>query len=388
MVRIAVAGLGAQGRLYTQLITERVTSLELTAVCSTNARSTRTEAHREYATTLGVPLFTDFDELVNSGLVDAVVITTPHWSHPDLAAKALQAGVHVLLEKPAGVTSASVVALREVADAHPELSVAMMFNQRANPLYRDLHALISSGELGRLRHTNWMITHWWRPDAYYTSSPWRASWAGEGGGVLVNQAPHQFDLWQWLCGDVQRCFARARFGFRRDIEVEDEVSALVEFADGATGTLTTGTNDLVGTDRLEMLFDRGKILVTDSADVTVWRYTDDEREIARSISPADAALVPSGAFDRSVFHTVTTQHYDSPWGVQHALTLQNFGEHIADGAPLLAGLDEGLAQVRLANAMHLSAWTGTDVDLTTFDDRAYAVALNERVVASGGDPIL
>lgn len=387
MVRIAVAGLGSQGRLYAQLISERVSSLELTAVCSTNPHSTQVESHREYATTLDVPLFTSFDELVHSGTVDAVVITTPHWSHPDLATRAIRAGVHVLLEKPAGVTSASVVALREVALAHPQVSVAMMFNQRANPLYRDLHGLISSGALGKLRHTNWMITHWWRPDAYYASSPWRASWVGEGGGVLVNQAPHQFDLWQWLCGDAQRCFARARFGFRRDIEVEDEVSALVEFADDATGTLTTGTNDLVGTDRLEMLFDRGKILVTDSADVTVWRYSDDERQIARSISRAEAALVPSGAFDRSVFHTATTTHYDSPWGVQHALTLENFGSHLTDGTPLLSGLDEGLAQVRLANAMHLSAWTGADVDLTTFDDQAYVRALDERVVASGGAPI-
>ncbi|EPH00265.1 hypothetical protein HMPREF1531_02373 [Propionibacterium sp. oral taxon 192 str. F0372] len=383
MVRIAVAGLGAQGRLYAQLITGQIPDLELAALCATNPRSTRVESHREFAATHGVPLFTSFTEMLDSGTVDAVVITTPHWSHPGLATDAITRGIHVLLEKPAGVTSQSVVRLAATAAAHPQASIAMMFNQRANPLYRDLHGLISSGALGRLRHTNWMITHWWRPDAYYNSSSWRASWAGEGGGILVNQAPHQLDLWQWLCGNVQRCFSRARFGFRRDIEVEDEVSALVEFPDGATGTLTTCTNDLVGTDRLELLFDEGKVIVDDSADVTVWRYVDDERAIARSISPADAALVPSGVFDRSSFHSATTTHYESPWGVQHALALQNFAEHIADGTPLFAGLAEGLAQVRLANAMHLSAWTGADIDLVNFDDDAYAQALAEKITAAG-----
>ena len=386
-VRVGIVGLGAQGRTYAGLLLDgRVPALELTALCSANPHSSRTADHAEYAAGLGVPFFADYPSLLAAGAVDAVIITTPHYEHPDQAMAALDAGLHVLLEKPAGVYTKHTAALFEHAAQRPELTLAMMFNQRANQLYRDLKQLTDSGELGALRATSWQITGWWRPDAYYNSSAWRASWGGEGGGVLVNQAPHQLDLWQWLCGPATRVFARVGFGSHRDIPVEDEVSALVEFGAGVTGTFVTRTHDLVGTDRLELLYDRGKIVVTDSAQVTIWRYTDDERTISRELSAEDAAKVPSGAFDRSQFWTTETREYTSKWGEQHAATMQNFGEHIADGVPLLAPGADGILGVRLANGMHLSAWTGADIDLTSFDDDAYLAELNKRIAAEGRYP--
>lgn len=387
-VRLGVVGVGVQGRLYAELVsTGRAPSLRLSALCSANPKSRSHQDHAATAAGLGVPLFTDYIEMLDSGEVDAVVITVPHFEHPRFAAEAIERGVHVLLEKPAGIYGKQVTRMLDVAAEHPQTTLAMMFNQRANPLYADLKALIDSGELGGLRRVSWLISHWWRPDAYYSSSPWRASWGGEGGGVLVNQAPHQLDLLTWLCGMPQRCFARIQFGYRRDIAVDDEVAALLEFDGGAAGTFNTCTNDLVGTDRLEMGFDRGRILVDDSARVTIWRYTDDEREIARQISPADAAKVPSGAFDRSVFYTADNREYSSPWGEQHALLLDNFGQHIIAGTPLIAPGADGLNSVRLANAMYLSAWQGTDIELASMDDEAFVTQLNRRVREEGRFPV-
>lgn len=387
-VRLGVVGVGAQGRMYAKLVASgRAPSLTLAALCSANPQSTSRQSHQQLAAEMGVPLFTDFGQLLRSGEVEAVVITTPHYQHPQMGIEALQSGVNVLLEKPAGVYTRQVRELLRVADQRRDLTLAMMFNQRANPLYADLKQAIDAGTYGALRHTIWQITHWWRPDAYYTSSPWRASWGGEGGGVLVNQAPHQLDLWQWLCGMVTRCFARVQFGYRRDIPVDDEVNALVEFAGGASGTFMTCTNDLVGTDRLELLFDRAKVVVDDSATITTWHFVDDERAIARAVSPADAALVPSGAFDRSQFYSADTRTYSSPWGEQHALVLDNFGLNILEGTPLIAPGRQGIDSVRLANAMHLSAWTGADIEMASFDEDRYLAELNARIAAEGRYPL-
>ena len=387
-VRLGVVGVGSQGRMYAQLVASgRAPSLSLGALCSANPQSNSRQSHQQFASELGVSLFTDYGQLLRSGEVEAVVITTPHYQHPQMAIEALQFGINVLLEKPAGVYTKQVAELLRVADQRHDLTLAMMFNQRANPLYADLKQAIDAGTYGQLRHTIWQITHWWRPDAYYTSSPWRASWGGEGGGVLVNQAPHQLDLWQWLCGKVTRCFARVRFGYRRDIPVDDEVNALVEFTGGASGTFMTCTNDLVGTDRLELLFDRAKIVVDDSSTITTWHFADDERAIARAVSHADAALVPSGAFDRSRFYSAETREYTSPWGEQHALVLDNFGLNILEGTPLIAPGRQGIDSVRLANAMHLSAWTGADIDMASFDEDRYLAELNARIAAEGRYPL-
>ena len=218
-----------------------------------------------------VPFYDDYIAMLDSGDVDAIVTCVPHYLHPEMGIEALKRNIHALVEKPAGVYTKQVKELNEFAASKPELSFAIMFNQRNNPLYKKLKEIVDNGEIGSIRRTNWIITNWWRPQGYYNSSEWRATWGGEGGGVLVNQAPHQLDLWQWICGVPQSVYAKVAYGFRRDIAVEDEVTAVVDYGDGATGVFVTATHDIVGTDRFEILGDQGKIVVEDCKIATVTR---------------------------------------------------------------------------------------------------------------------
>jgi predicted dehydrogenase len=262
-----------------------------------------------------------------------------------------------------------------------------MFNQRTNPLYVELKQLIDSGELGGMRHTSWIITTWWRPAEYYKQSPWRATWGGEGGGVLVNQAPHQLDLWQWLCGRPQRCFARLGFGFHRDIATESEVNAVVDFGDNRSGTFTTSTHDMIGTDRLEILFDQGKVVVEDSSKVTVTRLVRPEQVISDELTWDQVSQAFTGGLDASGYATTQTTEYSSQWGSQHASVLENFAQHILNGTPLIADAHEGRNGVLLANAMQLSAWLDEDVDMVNFPAERYLTELNRRIAAEGKFPI-
>lgn len=380
-VSLGIIGLGAQGGAYASFITEgRVPHLRVGAICDID------ETKRARADELGVPFFTDYREMLASGAVDAVVTTIPHYLHPEVGIAALEAGLHVLGEKPAAVYTRQARALVAAAEARPDQVFAIMFNQRTNPLYVDLKKLIDSGELGALRHTSWIITNWWRPQGYYEQSAWRATWGGEGGGVLVNQAPHQLDLWQWLCGSPQRCFAKCSFGFRRDIAVEDEVDAIVDFGDGASGHFMTCTHDIIGTDRLEILFDCGKIVVDDSRTVTVTRLARAEQDLSRNMSMAEVGLLFQGKLDLSDVMTTETRSYESVWGAQHCDVLENFARAVLFQEPLIAPGSDGLAGVRLANAMHLSAWTGEEIDMIDFDENRYLSELNARIAAEGVYP--
>lgn len=381
-LRLGIIGLGTQGGHYARLLAAgRVPHATLAAIAHRN------EAKRPEAEALGVPLVTDYRDLLARSDVDGVIVTVPHYLHPEIAIAALEAGRHVLVEKPAGVYTRQVQRMLDAAAAHPDLTAAIMFNQRVNPLYRDLHGLIAGGELGRLRHTSWIITTWWRPQSYYDQNPWRATWGGEGGGVLVNQAPHQLDLWQWLCGVPRSVFAKVGFGFRRRIAVEDEVTAVVDFGDGATGTFTTCTHDLAGTDRLEILLDRGKIVVENSRVATITRFSAPEQELSERLSLADAQRFVFGQGDASALMQVSTRTDDSSWADQHPAVIENFAAHVLDGTPLIAPLTDAVNGVRLANAIHLSAWTGREVSLDPFDEDAYLAELNRRIAAEGAFPL-
>ena len=378
VVRLGIVGLGAQGGMYAKLISGgRIDGMVLGAFADIDP------SKLIVAESYGVPFFEDYRSLLASGAVDAVVTTVPHYLHPVVAIRALSAGVHVLVEKPSGVYTAQVDELIAVAASHPELTFAIMFNQRTNPLYIDLHALLTSGALGALRHTSWIITTWWRPQAYYDQSEWRATWGGEGGGVLVNQAPHQLDLWQWLCGVPTSVFAKAAYGFRRDIAVEDEVNVLADFGGGATGSFITCTNDVIGTDRLEILGDRGKVVVENSTTVTSTRLVDSERDLSASMTASDVADLFRGRADTAQWMSSETRTYESAWGRQHSDVLRNFAANILDGTPLIAPGADGIHGVRLANAIHLSSWTGEEVTLATMDETRYLRELNRRIREEG-----
>jgi predicted dehydrogenase len=290
--------------------------------------------------------------------------------------------VHALVEKPAGVYTKQVAELNTFAAEHPELSFGIMFNQRNNPLYIRLKEIVDNGEIGAIRRSNWIITNWWRPQGYYDQSEWRATWGGEGGGVLVNQAPHQLDLWQWICGVPETVFAKVAYGFRRNIEVEDEVTAVVDYGDGVTGVFVTATHDLVGTDRFEILGDQGKIVVEGSKTATITRLKKPERELSESMDMDDVKKLFMGQLDSADLYTTEIIEFESAWGAQHAGVLENFAANILDGTPLLAPGSDGIKGVRLANAIHLSSWTGKEVSLDFAEDE-FLGELNSRIRSEG-----
>lgn len=306
--------------------------------------------------------------LMDSGLVNAVLIAVPHYDHPILAMEAFQRGLHVMVEKPAGVYTKKV---REMNEAAKRAGVVfgMMFNQRTNHVYRKMKELVDSGELGAIRRTNWIITDWYRPQAYYNSGSWRATWSGEGGGVLLNQCPHNLDLWQWICGMPVKVQAHMQFGKWHDIEVEDDVTAYVEYASGATGTFITTTGDVPGTNRFEITLEKGK-LVSEGGKLLKWELEMSEPEWSR-INQA-----PFGT-PRNTFTEVETDGKSE----QHAGVLNAFAGAILHGTPLVAGGEEGINGLTISNAMHLSAWLGREVELP-LDEELYYQELMKRVAVS------
>ncbi len=377
-VRLGIIGHGAEGGMYAKFLDSgMVENMVIGAVCDILPEK------KEHADAYGVPFYEDYKEMITSGNVDAVVTTVPHYLHPEMGIYALEQGIHALVEKPVGVYTKQANELIEYAASKPELKFGVYFNQRTNQLYKDLKALMDSGELGKLRHTSWIITTWWRPQGYYNQSDWRATWGGEGGGVLVNQAPHQLDLWQWICGVPKSVFAKVAYGYKRDIEVEDEVNALVDFGNGATGTFITCVHDIDGTDRLEILCDKGKIVVDNSNTVKITRLTDDEETLSKGMGMEEVAKLFTGQLDRTSLMNEETKEYGNVWGQQHCEVMRNFAAAIHGEEELLAPGADGIHGVRLANAIHLSSWTGQEVSIENFDEETYLAELNKRIAAEG-----
>lgn len=381
-VRLGIIGYGAQGGFYGKLLAEgRVDGMVLGAV----AEIDETVDEKIRGDFPEVKIYRDYKEMINSGDVDAVITTVPHYLHPEMAMYALERGIHVLNEKPAGVYTKQVKELNEYAAKKDDVTYAIMFNQRNNPLYQRIKAIVDNGEIGPIRRTNWIITTWWRPQAYYEQSEWRATWGGEGGGVLVNQAPHQLDLIQWIAGVPENVTSSVEYGFQRDIPVEDEVTAVFEYGNGATGVFITATHDIIGTDRLEIHGDSGKIIVEDSKKVTVYRMPKSENELNKEMETEDVRKLFMGELDTDELYKVETFEADesAAWGEQHAGVLTNFAQHILNGEELLAPGADGINGVRLANAIHLSDWTGSKVSLKDFDDDLYLEELNKRIAEEG-----
>jgi predicted dehydrogenase len=373
-VRMGIIGFGTQGGYYAGFLhAGKVDNTELAAICDFDP-SREAASKEKYPE---IPFFTDHIAMMESGLIDAVVVCAPHFSHPEIGMQALERNLHALIEKPAGVYGKQVQELNAFAASKPELTYGIMFNQRTNPLYQKVKAIIDSGELGQIRRTNWIITTWWRPQAYYNSSEWRATWKGEGGGVLVNQAPHQLDLLQWLCGMPKKVYSNVKYGYQRDIEVEDEVTAVLDYGNGATGVFITCTHDLLGTDRLEILLDGGKIIVDDSKKVTIKRLVKSETELNRNMTPEQVRdlFMGKGMGDISTEEVI---EFESTWMVQHPNVFYNFAANILEGTPLLAPGSDGIHGVHLANAIHLSSFLGKEIELP-LDDELFYQELRKRM---------
>ena len=366
-VRIGIIGIGNIGSLHAKyLLKEEVPGAELTAVCDINPA--RLQWAKE---NLGeqILVFENTEALLNSNMVDGVIIATPHFEHPAIAIKALEHGLHVLSEKPAGVYTKQVRQMNKIALKNQQLVFGIMYNQRTNPLFQKLRDLIQSGELGELKRTNWIITSWYRSQSYYDSGGWRASWAGEGGGVLLNQSPHQLDLWQWICGMPVRVRAFCTFGKYHSIEVEDDVTAYVEYPNSATGVFITSTGETPGTNRFEVIGNRGKAIVEDRK-LSFWQLRIPEPQFSQEY--------------RGGFGEPENWKCEVPIvgrETAHAGIISNWVESILKGTPLLAPGIEGINGLELSNAMLLSTWIDHWVKLPVEEDLFYE-RLQEKVQQS------
>lgn len=356
-VRWGIIGIGNMGTSHAKTISSgEVKGAVLTAVC--DVKPEKLEWTKK---NIGehILVFDNAEAMFKSGEIDVVLIATPHYDHPGLAIQAFEHGLHVLCEKPAGVYTKQVREMNEAA-AKSDRKFSMMFNQRTNPLYQKLRDLVTSGELGEIRRTNWIITNWYRSQSYYDSGGWRATWAGEGGGVLLNQDPHQLDLWQWTIDMMpKRVRAFCAFGKYRNIEVEDDVTAYVEYENGATGLFVTTTGEAPGTNRYEITGDNGKIVIEDGK-LTFWRLREPE--------PAFNARYKGGFGSPEVWKCevpVTGQT------TGHKGIIQDVTTSILKDTPLMAPGEEGIRGLTLSNAMHLSAWTDNWVDLPIDEDLFY-----------------
>jgi len=360
-VRLGLIGLGAMGRVHAaNILAGKVPRLELAAVAETDSE--------RRAAVPGVPAFDSFAAMAASGLIEAVLIATPHFQHTGLGIEALQAGLHVLVEKPISVHKADAERLL-AAHTRRDRVFAAVFNQRTDPCFLQLRHLVQSGELGEVRRVHWTITNWFRTEHYYASGSWRATWAGEGGGILLNQCPHNLDLLQWIFGMPQSVRAFCQFGRYHAIEVEDDVTAYLEFANGATGVFIASTGETPGTNRLEVAAERGRVVLENDR-LVFTRNATPMSEYSRTA--ADPAARPA---------TTETVLTPPDHGEQHLGILKNFAEAILDGAPLIAPAAEGIHSVELANAMLLSTWSQRTIDLP-IDTRRYAEALQAKIAGS------
>lgn len=361
-VKLGIIGIGNMGSSHAKNIVEGKTpDIELVAVAD------RKEDRRNWAKeTLPetVRIFAEGKDLMDSGVCDAVIVAVPHYQHPELTIYGLEHGIHVLCEKPAGVYTRQVREMIEVSEKSDQV-FAMMFNQRTNCLYRKMYELVHSGELGAIKRVNWIITDWYRTQIYYDSGAWRATWEGEGGGVLLNQCPHQLDLLTWICGVPSKVRAFCHEGKWHEIEVEDDVTAYMEFENGATGVFVTTTGDAPGTNRFEIDLEKGKLVCEDDK-LILHRLAVNEREFCRTATEGFAK-------PECTVEEVETDGKNE----QHVGVMNAFADKILGKGELVASGREGINGLMLSNAMHLSSWTDETVTLPVDEDRFLAL-LNER----------
>ena len=361
-VRLGIIGLGNMGSGHIANIESgAIKNMRLTAICDIDPSKMDRYGDKYIK-------FTDSAKLIRSGEVDAVLIATPHYFHTTIGIDSLSCGIHTLVEKPISVHKADA---EKLIAAHHDKKVVFsaMFNQRTDPHYTKLREIIQEGLLGEITRVNWIITDWFRTQAYYDGGGWRATWKGEGGGVLLNQCPHNLDLMQWLFGMPVSVRAYCKLGNFHKIEVEDTVTAYLEYANGATGVFITTTGEAPGTNRLEVCGENGKIVV-ENGKITWTRNTIGQKKFLKT---------SKGSFDRPEVWTIDIPCNGS--GLQHVGILQNFVNAITKGEKLLAPAEEGIKSVELATAMLFSSFKDCTVKLP-LDAKAYEAQLKKLIASS------
>lgn len=367
-VKLGIIGIGNMGYTHAKNVFEgKIDRLKLVAVCDID-KAKLEQAKNEL---VGIVTFESADELIASKLVDAVIIATPHYYHTEIAIKAFAAGLNVLTEKPAGVRASDVIKMNDAAKASGK-TFGIMWNQRTNPLFKKAKEIVENGTLGTMKRMVWIITNWYRTQSYYDSATWRATWSGEGGGVLLNQAPHNLDLWQWIFGMPDAVYASCDAGKWHNIEVEDDATIIGYYKNGAIATFITSTGEYPGTNRLEISGSKGK-MVLEKGKLTLYLTDGDEREFCFTCSKG----FPKFDLTEKVIEQTEKE-------ASHNGILQNFTDAILDGTPLLAPGYDGIKEISLSNAAYLSSWTGQRIEFP-LDYDAFNAELDKRIKSSTGE---
>ncbi len=360
-IKLGIIGVGNMGRGHsTNIFDGKCPSVQLSAVADIDPKKLEWVKEKFGDT---VSLFDDALKMLDSGLIDSCLIAVPHYFHPFYAQECFKRGIHVITEKPAGVYTRQVHEMNEAA-AKADVHFAIMFNQRTNPLFIKAHDIVKSGQLGNLKRMVWIITNWYRTQAYYNSGTWRGTWNGEGGGVLLNQAPHNLDLWQWICGMPKTVYATCTVGKYHDVGIEDDVTINAEYESGMSATFISTTGETPGTNRLEISGDLGKIVVEDGK-LKWWKLDRSEREICYT--------------EQDGFYSSKPEYseYSEPVPHDHPIVLENFAQCILNGAPLIARGEEGINSLTISNAAYLSSWENKPITLP-LDEELFEKHLRER----------
>lgn len=369
-VRFGIIGIGKMGSIHSYKFTKGIVkNAVLTAVCDVEAN------RKEWASSKlkNVKIYDNYKEMIASGEIDAVVIATPHYAHPLIAVDCINAGLHTLIEKPAGVFTKNIKELNQLAESKKDIVFGIMYNQRTDKLYRKAKEIMDSGAMGSIKRVNWIITNWYRPQAYYDQGGWRGTWVGEGGGVLINQCPHQLDLFQWLAGMPTKVRAYAKVGVNRKINVENDVTAYFEYANGASGVFITSTHDFPGTNRLEISGDGGR-LVIENDKLVFDKLNSTESEFNK----VNTKFMPRIPMKKYVLKTNIIQKGISMVFGQHTAIFKNFTNAILKGEKLIAPGIEGINGLTISNAIHLSSWTNSEITLP-IDEDLFIKELNKRI---------
>lgn len=367
MVNVAVIGIGRMGSVHARnLKKHKVKGARLVAICDVQK-----QAYSSFCKTYGfVPCYEDYKLMLEEIKPRAVIVATEHYFHTEIAEYCIEHGVDVLVEKPVGVTTEDVKKLIAVSKAHPEVKAAVMYNQRTNPLYSRAKRLVESGALGKPVRINYIITDWYRSQAYYNQGGWRASFRGEGGGTLINQCIHQLDLLQWIAGMPKSVSAKA-FTKNRDITVENDVIALFRYDDDVFCCFSASTHELRGTNRLEIAGDKGRIVI-DGLKMKYHSYAKCESDVNSSTQ--------NGYGDvrcKTSRYSYFRFKFVARLGEQRKL-IQNFVNALNKNTPLLSPLTDGLSAVELINAAYLSAWENKEIGIP-INDKQYADALASKI---------
>ncbi len=369
-VRYGIVGLGNQGTNYTRhFVKGEIKNGVLTALCDFNPAKIKAMQEKEDAPS-NVTYFSNYKEMLDSGLVDAVLVETPHYDHPEIVMECLKRDIHALCDKPAGVYTKQVREMNELAKKS-KARFGMVFNQRTNCVYRKMREMIANGDIGELQRVNWTITDWFRTQQYYDSGSWRATWQGEGGGVLINQCPHQIDLVQWVVGEMPKTVRGfCQYGKWHDIEVEDEVTAFFTYKNGATGVFITTTGEAPGVNRFELSGTRGR-LVCEKNNLIFFKNNVDSLEHSKTTA---------SSFERPKYATIEVE-LDGK-NEQHAGIINNFTNAILGIEEQFVQGVEGIKGVELMNAIELSGWfNGKEITLPVNEDE-YLEELNKRRATS------